>query len=231
MSQHERTPNSGNATSKKTAQQSQPFTPGQTMNSGDTTENGDTVPFDQSQRDSDRSEAIDGVLEDAESQNPDDETATTGDATIDYLQQQVADLTKRELQAAAELENFRKRTYREMEQQIKFAAIPFARDILEVLDNLGRACDAAQADPNAQSLLSGVRMVEKQLVDALAKHKCQPIPALGEVFDPNFHQAISQAPSAEYAAGVVMHEAVVGYQIDERIIRPSQVIVSTGAPE
>ena len=74
-------------------------------------------------------------------------------------------------------------------------------------------------------------MVAKQLDDTLAKYSVREIPAEGELFDPNFHEAISQMPSEEHAAGTVAHVAATGFQMHERVVRPSQVIVSTGPPE
>ena len=151
---------------------------------------------------------------------------------VDMLEQQMVELRDRELKAQAELENFRKRIYRETEQTLKYAASPLIKDLIEVLDNLARAADAAGStasnSPEAASLLEGVRMVQQQMVGVLGKHHCRPMESLGKVFDPNLHQAIAQSPSAEYPAGTVMLEATTGYVLHDRVIRPSHVIVSTG---
>ncbi len=149
------------------------------------------------------------------------------------LEQQLADHKKRELMAQAELENFRKRMIRDSEQQLRYASLPLIRDVLEVVDNLARATEAAKSAGDAQSnsLLQGVVMVNQQLMNALAKYQCVPIEALGKEFDPNFHEAISQAPSTEFASGEVMYEATKGYRMYDRVVRPAQVIVSTGSPE
>ncbi len=152
---------------------------------------------------------------------------------VDMLEQQMVELRDRELKAQAELENFRKRIYRETEQTLKYAASALIKDLIEVLDNLARAADAAGStasnSPEAASLLEGVRMVQQQMVGVLGKHHCRPMESLGKVFDPNLHQAIAQSPSAEYPAGTVMLEATSGYVLHDRVIRPSHVIVSTGA--
>ncbi len=147
---------------------------------------------------------------------------------VDLLEQQVAEFRDRELKAQAELENFRKRLLRDTEQQIKYALVPFVRDLLEVVDNLNRATDAATASGSTDSLVSGVKLVQSQLATVLGKHNCKPIVSIGQTFDPNQHQAISQQPSTEFAAGVVMYETSVGYMLYDRVIRPSMVIVSTG---
>ncbi len=175
------------------------------------TDNPNTVPFDAD---------IDAALSDSPEQ------------VVDMLEQQMVELRDRELKAQAELENFRKRIYRETEQTLKYATSPLIKDLVEVLDNLARAADAAGAtaanSPEAASLLEGVRMVQQQMVGVLGKHHCRPLESLGKVFDPNLHQAIAQSPSNEYPAGTVMLEATTGYVLHDRVIRPSHVIVSTG---
>lgn len=152
----------------------------------------------------------------------------TPEQVVEMLEQQMVELRDRELKAQAELENFRKRMQRETEQTLKYASLPLVRDLLEVLDNLSRAADAAQNNTESASLLAGVRMVQQQMVSVLAKYNCRPINALGQPFDPNYHQAIAQAPNPDIAAGSVALEASGGYVMHDRVIRPSQVIVSTG---
>lgn len=153
---------------------------------------------------------------------------------VDMLEQQLADLRDRELKAQAELENFRKRLLRDTEQQLKYALVPFVRDLLEIVDNLNRATDVANnasaSNTGAEGVVAGVKLVQQQLAQVLAKYNCTPIAAVGQPFDPNFHQAIAQQSSTEHAAGVVTFETSVGYMMHDRVIRPSMVIVSTGAP-
>jgi molecular chaperone GrpE len=133
------------------------------------------------------------------------------------------------LRARAEMENFRKRMQRDLEQQVKYANLPLMKDLLEVLDNLQRALDAANSDdPATQGLRDGVAMVSRQMTDVLAKYGCHKIEAMGLPFDPNVHEAISQMPSDDYQAGHVMHEAAEGYQLHDRVVRPSHVVVSSG---
>ncbi len=147
---------------------------------------------------------------------------------VDALEQQLTDLRQRELKAQAELENFRKRILRDTESQIKFSPMPLVRDLLDVVDNLHRAIESSSAAAGAEGLIEGVKMVEQQLATVLAKHSCKPIDSLGKAFDPNFHQAIAQQPSAEYPAGTIMQVVSFGYLMHDRVIRPSMVIVSTG---
>lgn len=170
-------------------------------------------------------EEIQSQADDSPADEAADATAGSIEPTIESLQQQLAEADKRVLQAEAEKENFRKRIKTDYETQLRFAALPLLQDMLQVRDNLQRALGAAGDN---QSLRDGVAMVAKQLDDNLAKHHCKPIPAVGEIFDPNYHEAIQQAPSDEFAAGVVSMEVTTGYQLHERVVRPSQVIVSTG---
>ncbi|MEI8211380.1 MAG: nucleotide exchange factor GrpE [Planctomycetota bacterium] len=149
---------------------------------------------------------------------------------VDALEHQLADLRGRELKAQAELENFRRRTLRDVETQLKFASISLVSDLLEVVDNLHRATESAAASStqNTDGLIAGVRMVQQQFANVLAKHHCKPIPGVGHPFDPNVHQAIAQQPSNDFPAGTVLIETSRGYLMHDRVVRPSMVIVSTG---
>lgn len=163
----------------------------------------------------------------AEEKSPDE----VGDEISQELEQvrgELQEAVQTALRAQADLENFRKRTRRDYEEQLKYAAVPLMRDVLEVLDNLRRAIDAAADNEAAAGLRSGVQMVAQQLDGALAKHHCRRVPGVGEPFDPNYHEAIAQSPSDEHPRGTIAHEALPGYQLHERVVRPSQVIVSTG---
>ncbi len=156
-----------------------------------------------------------------------DEVLESRDEEMDRLRATAEEADKRVLMAQAEAENFRKRMRRDYEDQIKFAAVPLVTDVLEVRDNLLRALVAAENAADSQGLKEGVAMVAKQLDDTLAKYSVHQIPAEGETFDPNVHEAISQMPS-DLPAGMVAHVAQTGFQMHDRVVRPSQVVVSTG---
>lgn len=143
---------------------------------------------------------------------------------------EVADLNDRLLRLHAEMQNLRNRTSREIADERKYASLPVVRDLLPVVDNIDRAIEAAEKAGEAENLLSGFRLVKQQLHSILAQHKCEPIQADGQEFDPHFHQAILQQPSAEVPAGHVMLVAQTGYKIHDRVVRPAQVIVSSGPP-
>lgn len=170
----------------------------------------------------DLNDATDAAME----AEPTVEFTETRDEEMERLREAADSADKRVLMAQAEAENFRKRMRRDMEGQLKFAALPLVSDILQVRDNLYRAMDAMTGD-GAEAMKEGVAIVAKQLDETLAKHHIKEIPAEGELFDPNFHEAISQMPS-DHAEGTVAHVAVTGFQMHDRVIRPSQVVVSTG---
>ena len=180
---------------------------------------------DVNQNSNSRSSANDSIFE---AMDNDSVGTESPEQIVDLLEQQVAEFRDRELKAQAELENFRKRLLRDTEQQLKYALVPFVRDLLEVVDNLNRATEAATASGSTDSLVSGVKLVQSQLTTVLGKHDCRPIVSIGQTFNPYHHQAISQQPSTEFATGIVMYETSVGYILHDRVIRPSMVIVSTG---
>lgn len=154
------------------------------------------------------------------------ESAETSGAELDRLREDLTEATNRALRAQADLENFRKRSQREVEEERRYANLPLLRDLLPVLDNISRAVEAAGKSPEAESFITGFRMVGKQLDDTLAKYGCLKIEAAGQPFDPHLHQAISQQPSKDVPANTVLYVAQDGYKLYDRVVRPAQVIVS-----
>lgn len=171
-----------------------------------------------------------GVEPDVEHQHAVDQVLETRDEEMERLREAADSADQRVLKAQAEAENFRKRLRRDYEDQVKYAAVPLVTDILEVRDNLLRGLEAANHSADAGGLQEGVAMVVKQLDDFLVKHAVVPIPTEGEQFDPNVHEAISQMPS-EHESGMVAHIAQLGFKMHDRVVRPSQVVVSTGPAE
>ena len=141
----------------------------------------------------------------------------------------------RVLRLQAEMQNLRNRTAREIADERRYAPLQVVRDLLPVVDNIDRAIEAAakqietaQQNDEAISLLEGFNLVRQQLTTVLQQHHCQPIDAVGQPFDPQIHQAILQQPSDEQPANYVLQETQTGYQLHDRVIRASQVIISTG---
>ncbi len=157
----------------------------------------------------------------------------TADA-IDPLKAARAELRQavdRDLRCRAELENYRKRVAREMEEQRRYANLPLMRDLFPVMDNLHRVIEAAEKTHDTASLLQGVKMAAQQFGSVLEKHHCTRIAALDEPFDPHLHEAVSQQPSGEHPANTVLLETQTGFQLHDRVVRPSQVIVSSLPPK
>jgi molecular chaperone GrpE len=132
----------------------------------------------------------------------------------------------RELRCHAELDNFRKRAARELEEKLRYANLSLLRDLLPVLDNIERAIQAAQQNADPAALLDGFKMVQQQVEEVLKRHHCQRIEAQGAPFDPHVHHAVMQQPSDQHPANTVMMVTQSGYQLHDRVVRPSQVIVS-----
>ena len=149
---------------------------------------------------------------------------------IQKLQDELKEAEKRVLLAQADLENFRRRVRRESQDQIKYAGGGLMTDVLESVDNLHRAIEAYEADPNGDGLRDGVQMVAAQIMESLSKRDCKAIEAEGQPFDPNLHQALQMQPSEEHPANTVIQDLRTGYVLYDRVLRPSQVFVSTGEP-
>lgn len=143
------------------------------------------------------------------------------------FEKRIQEAEGRALRVQAELENFRRRTRREMDDQLKFASLPLIHDLIEVVDNLSRALSAAETE-SGQPLVEGVRMVQNQLEQLLEKNGCQRIAAVNQLFDPHLHAALEMRPSEEVPANVVIAETRSGFRMHDRVVRPAQVVVSTG---
>lgn len=128
------------------------------------------------------------------------------------------------LRERAELDNFKKRIQREKAEALRFACEPLIREVLPVIDNLERAVQHANGDSN--SVVEGVRMVLKSLLDVLSRHGVKRIDAVGELFDPSRHEAIAQVESAEHEPNRVVQQHHSGYLMHDRLLRPALVTVS-----
>jgi len=144
---------------------------------------------------------------------------------------EAAENRDRYLRAAADLENFRRRTVREKEELRLFASSRLLEDLLPALDNLALGLASAR-QPKAElaGLVGGMELVQQQLKAALAAHGLTEIDPLGEPFDPHRHEAISHQPSPDVAAEHVLKVVRTGYILNGRLLRPASVIVSSGKP-
>jgi molecular chaperone GrpE len=163
--------------------------------------------------------------------DPETTTESTTSAAKDELLAALAerdDYKDKWARAQADLQNYRKRIQREMEEDRKFAVVPLIKALLPALDNLQRALQAAATSKNADELVTGVELVVKQFDAALAAMGVQPIAATGQPFDPNLHEAITQVPSADHPPMTVLQDVERGYVLNDRVIRPTKVVVSKG---
>jgi molecular chaperone GrpE len=147
------------------------------------------------------------------------------------------ELKDRALRAAAEMENLRRRTARELQDARAYSAANFARDMLSVSDNLRRALDAIPAEAKAAgdagftALIEGVEMTERAMLAALERHGVRKLQPEGEKFDPNFHQAMFEVNNPDVPANTVVQVVQPGYSIGERVLRPAMVGVAKGGPK
>ena len=165
----------------------------------------------------------------------DDSPGTKKSDTEPSAEELLAVEKDRALRFQAEMENLRGRTSREIAEQRRFGSLPLVRDLLPVLDNVERAIEAAEnnteLNTDMDGLLEGFKLVRQQLLTILEQHHCKPIEATGQPFDPQFHEAILQQPSDETPKDHVLMQSQVGYRMHDRVVRASQVIVSSGSSE
>ena len=149
---------------------------------------------------------------------------------IEALKLEVAQLKEQALRYAAEAENTKRRAEREMNDARAYAIQKFARDLLGVADNLSRATAHSpkdSADAAVKNFIIGVEMTEKELQGAFERNGLKKIdPAKGEKFDPHLHQAVTEQPSTEIAAGGVLSVLQAGYELMGRLVRPAMVAVA-----
>lgn len=149
------------------------------------------------------------------------------------LEEQLAEAKDRLLRALAETENVRRQKEREVDEARRYAVTNFARGLLEVSDNLARALAAMPADARDElrNLVLGVELTERTLLALFEKyHIAKVIPAKGDKFDHNRHQAMFELPSADLAPGTIAEVMQPGYVISDRLLRPAMVGVAKAAP-
>ncbi|NDV88311.1 nucleotide exchange factor GrpE [Aurantimonas aggregata] len=181
---------------------------------------------------------------DAASQEPspsgfaDPDAAAGADAErIAKLEAENADVKDRLLRLAADMENLRRRTEREIKDARTYGVTGFAREMLSVADNLRRAIEAVPAEAKAHgddglnALIDGVEVTERSLISALEKHGVKRLDPEGQRFDPNFHQAMFEVPNPEVPHNTVVQVVQAGYAIGDRVLRPAMVGVSKGGPK
>ncbi|HEY0331591.1 MAG TPA: nucleotide exchange factor GrpE [Rhodopseudomonas sp.] len=154
--------------------------------------------------------------------------------STEALAKEAAESRDKMLRTLAEMENLRKRTAREVADARTYGIAAFARDVLDIADNLQRALDAVPADaraaaePGLKALIEGVELTERSMLNALEKNGVKRFDPIGEKFDPNFQQAMYEVPDSSVAAGTVVQVVQAGFTLGERVLRPALVAVSKG---
>ena len=156
------------------------------------------------------------------------------EGSVEALAKEVAEARDKMLRTLAEMENLRKRTQREVADARTYGIAAFARDVLDIADNLQRALDAVSveareaADPGLKALIEGVELTERSLHNTMEKNGVQKFDPIGEKFDPNLQQAMYEVPDSSVPTGTVVQVVQGGYTIGERVLRPALVAVAKG---
>ena len=155
------------------------------------------------------------------------------EATERTPEEEAAELKDRLLRALADVENTRRRGGRDLDEMRRYGASNFAKDLLNVCDNLGRALasapdDLETRDESFQTLVAGVELVEKELLAAFEKHGIKKIDSVGEMFNHDVHQAMYEVEDTGRPAGTVVEVLQPGYVMHDRLLRPAMVAVAKG---
>ena len=156
----------------------------------------------------------------------------TGESLLEKLKAENAELKDKVLRLMAEMDNLRKRLEREKEEAVKYAAAQFARDMLSVADNLTRALQAVpeekrqSGDSFLKSLVEGVEMTLRELLNTFERHNIKKIESHGQKFDPNYHEAMFEVTDTDAETGTIVQVIQEGYTHHDRVLRPAMVGVA-----
>lgn len=148
------------------------------------------------------------------------------EAKIAELQAKLEDEENRHLRLRADYDNLNRRSRLDREASEKYRSQKLLTDLLPALDNFERALQVEITSEDAQALYKGIEMVYRTLVEATEREGLQVIPAVGQPFDPNVHQAVMQEQSSEVEQGAVVRELQKGYLLKDRVLRPAMVSVN-----
>nr|WP_281252221.1 nucleotide exchange factor GrpE [Sediminibacillus massiliensis] len=167
------------------------------------------------------------IIEDTDQELVDEADDTeVNNEEFEALKKEKDELYDRLLRLQAEYDNFRKRTQKEKEADRKYKSQALVTELLPVLDNFERALETEIKEDSTESFIDGVKMVHRQLKDALEKEGVEEVKAEGETFDPNVHQAVMQVEDDQYESNTVVQELQKGYMLKDRVIRPAMVKVN-----
>ena len=185
------------------------------------------VVEDEVDEETDQSEEVDGEADQSE------EPKEKIEITPLFLAREEAEMYKdRWMRLAAEFENYKKRRAREFEALVQSASEDVIRDLLPILDGVGRAlAHSENGDTESEGFQEGIKMIMEQFPRVLYNRNLKEIETVGKPFDPTVHEALMQMPSDIHDAGIVADEVEKGYSLGDKVLRPAKVVVSQGKPE
>ncbi|HIG54017.1 MAG TPA: nucleotide exchange factor GrpE [Candidatus Latescibacteria bacterium] len=185
---------------------------------------------DRGQMDADESGEVEAVEPDQQEGNGGEEgEVASPEDELEAARAEAAANYDRYLRSVAELDNYRKRTVRMRTEAREDTLRDLLLQVAPVLDNLHRAL--GQQTQDADSLKQGVELICGQFNEVLKGYGLAEIEAVGQSFDPNLHEALAEVPSAEHEPGTVMEEMEKGYKLNDKVVRPSRVVVSKAIEE
>lgn len=166
--------------------------------------------------------STDQIQEEVPSANEESETAELIKAKSEVQQNY-----QRYLRAQADLDNFRRRTMKEKETLAKYATEQLISQLLSVLDNFERALRAEQTGNETESFSTGMEMIFRQFAQILEQEGVKPMEVVGQLFNPEFHEAVMTVDTDEYETGIVVEQIQTGYMLKDKVLRPAMVKVSS----
>lgn len=172
--------------------------------------------------------------DDSNIKNIDNDIVEENGSQLEDLINERDELKDKLMRALAESENIRKRSFKDRQDAEIYAVSKMSRDILSVFDNLQRALDLADdiLDEKSLPMIEGLELTKKDLLEVFKRNKIEKIePLSGDRFDPKLHQAMMEAPSIEIEKGCIIQVLTIGFSIGDRLLRASNVTVSSGPTE
>ena len=165
--------------------------------------------------------------EESSSETPEINEDAPADDEISKLKEDYEKLNQQYIRLAADFDNYRKRQEAERENLIKYGTESALKNLLEVLDNFERGQKTLEGVEDCEKVKESFSLVHKQVFDILTKLGLEEIKAIGEEFDPNFHEAVMQTPTDEHPEHTVIAELQKGYKLGDKVLRPTLVNVAT----
>ena len=161
------------------------------------------------------------------SETSDEKIETEDNDELSNLQAKYDELNNQYIRLAADFDNYRKRQAQERESLLKYGAENALKKMLEVLDNFERGAKALENVEDCEKCKESFNLIHKQVFDILSKLGLETIDAQGQIFDPNFHEAVMQTPTSEHPEHTIIEELQKGYKMGDKVLRPSLVNVAT----